>query len=93
MPKTRARGSVEDWLDSLDPATTPAVDAADLRHIGEAMQDAEDADQKLADAIRTARAHGHSWTSIGVVLGVSKQAAQQRFGGARSVHRGASGRR
>lgn len=81
MPKTRARGSVEDWLDSLDPATTPAVDAADLRHIGEAMQEADNADQQLTEAVRTARSHGHSWTSIGVVLGVSKQAAQQRFGG------------
>ena len=37
--KTQAAGSVADWLDHLDPATTSASDAADLRHIGTALHD------------------------------------------------------
>jgi hypothetical protein len=36
----------------------------------------------LADAVRAARDAEHSWSAIGEVLGMSKQAAQQRFGGA-----------
>lgn len=36
----------------------------------------------LADAVRAAREAGHSWSTIGEVLGMSRQAAQQRFGGA-----------
>jgi len=35
----------------------------------------------LGDAVRHARAeHGWSWADVGRVLGVSKQAAQERFG-------------
>lgn len=77
---TKTRGSVEDWLDGLDPSTQPASDAADLRRIGAAAQRAEGAEQELADAVHAARAGGRSWAAIGMVLGVSKQAAQQRFG-------------
>jgi hypothetical protein len=38
--------------------------------------------QLLEDAVAGARHAGQSWTAIGGVLGVSKQAAQQRFSGA-----------
>ena len=34
----------------------------------------------LADVVRSARATGVSWGGIGVELGISRQAAQQRFG-------------
>lgn len=38
-------------------------------------------DSALTAAVLTARAqHGMSWTEIGRLLGVSRQAAQQRFG-------------
>lgn len=36
--------------------------------------------QLRADAIQEARLHGASWADIGAKLGISKQAAQQRFG-------------
>ncbi|MDQ3485411.1 MAG: hypothetical protein M3445_08400, partial [Actinomycetota bacterium] len=32
------------------------------------------------DAVRAAREAGDSWLSIGMALGVTKQAAQKRFG-------------
>jgi tRNA A37 N6-isopentenylltransferase MiaA len=77
---TKTRGSVEDWLDSLDPATDPASDAADLRRIGTALEDVETTERELAEAVAAARKAGRSWSVIGMVLGISKQAAQQRFG-------------
>jgi len=44
-------------------------------------------DLKLAEAmlrrqVGAARRAGHSWAAIGLALGVTRQAAQQRFGGA-----------
>lgn len=35
----------------------------------------------LRQAVDAARGAGHSWTAIGAELGMSRQAAQQRFGG------------
>jgi len=35
-----------------------------------------------ADAVTSARHYGHSWAVIGSVLGISRQAAQQRFSAA-----------
>jgi hypothetical protein len=35
----------------------------------------------LREAVTSARNAGHSWEAIGGVLGISRQAAQQRFGG------------
>ena len=38
------------------------------------------AEINLRRQVNIARSNGHSWTSIGLALGVSRQAAQQRFG-------------
>jgi hypothetical protein len=37
-------------------------------------------EQQLIDAVTTARAAGLSWQRVGAMLGVSAQAAQQRYG-------------
>ena len=37
-------------------------------------------DSLLRSAIAASRSAGHSWTAVGEALGISKQAAQQRFG-------------
>jgi hypothetical protein len=85
MPRSReeldqATRDAEAWLDALNPDTTPAEDAADLRAIGVALQDIEAAEARLREAVDAARASGRSWGMIGLVLGVSKQAAHERFG-------------
>ncbi len=38
-------------------------------------------DQAIADAVTGLRSHGYSWAEIAARLGISKQAAQQRWGG------------
>lgn len=38
-------------------------------------------DQAIKDAVTGLRQRGYSWTDIGLQLGVTKQAAQQRYGG------------
>jgi hypothetical protein len=67
-------------LDTLDPATTPAYDAAAHRRIVAASRAVADAEQELRTAVDAARSAGYSWVMVGASLGVSRQAAQQRFG-------------
>lgn len=66
-------------LDTLDPATTHARDARHFRSIIAANEAVATAEADLHSAVQAARAAGDSWTVIGAALGVSKQAAQQRF--------------
>jgi len=87
MPRTReqlkkALSDTEVWLDQLDPETIASdeSDAADLRAIGEALHAVAASDLGLADQVARARANGRTWTQIASVLGVSKQAARERFG-------------
>lgn len=67
-------------LELIDPATHHGRDAAHLRAIIAAAEQVEAAQEQLADVVAEARRGGTSWTVIGAGLGVSKQAAQQRFG-------------
>jgi hypothetical protein len=67
------------FLDALDPDTTLADDPAELRRIGLAARDLDTARDELRAAVTAARAAGRSWAQIGMVLGVSRQAAQERF--------------
>ena len=85
MPRTReqlqqAAAEAEAWLDTLDPADTSVEDPRDLRRIGLALTDVANGEQELAKAVADARRRGRSWGEIALVLGVSKQAARQRFG-------------
>lgn len=65
--------------EDLDPDTTSAEHTDDLRAVAEAA-DAVTADQaRLHEAVALARARGRSWNHIALALGISRQAARQRF--------------
>ena len=55
-----------------------------LRLVGASRTAAEETSRLLRDSINGARAAGHSWDTLGRVLGVSRQAVQQRFSSAGS---------
>lgn len=74
--KTRADDT---GLDALDPAISVARDATHFREIIAAFEAVDAAENELRAAVRAAREAGDSWTVIGAALGVTKQAAQQRF--------------
>jgi hypothetical protein len=87
MPRTReqlqkALADTEAWLDQLDPEAVASPEAAteDLCAIGQALHAVAASDLQLADEVAQARTNGRTWTQIGTVLGVSKQAARERFG-------------
>jgi hypothetical protein len=69
----------EAWLDAVDPSTLVWENPVDLRRIGAASVGVAAAEGELRDAVQAARQSGRSWAEIGLVLGVSRQAAQQRF--------------
>jgi len=62
-----------------DPAIV-ADDTRDLAAVAAASDALDAADAALRTAVDEARAHGRSWASIGTALGVTRQAAFQRFG-------------
>jgi hypothetical protein len=57
----------------------PAVDVLDW--VAQADTAIRHAQRHLAAAVIRARQNGRSWTEIASRLGISRQAAQQRFGG------------
>jgi hypothetical protein len=59
---------------------TPPDKTGLLEMVAEASAAFEAARQTLERAVHTALDHGASWSAIGGVLGVSRQAAFQRFG-------------
>jgi hypothetical protein len=69
----------EQLADSLDPETAKVEDTDDLRSIATAAEAVRADDARLHEAVLVARAHGRSWNHIALALGVSRQAARQRF--------------
>jgi hypothetical protein len=70
----------EQWADDLDPATASTESTADLAAIAEAADMARRDEALIAQRVAEARAHGRSWNRIAIALGVTRQAARQRFG-------------
>ncbi len=69
----------EQLLDALDPTTAAAENTEDLRAVAVAADTLATDEARLTEAVEIARARGRSWTRIGLALGVSRQAARQRF--------------
>lgn len=66
-------------FENFDPAAAVRVDVSDLRAIAELADSASRNEALLTERVAIARAHGRSWARIGIALGVSRQAARQRF--------------
>jgi hypothetical protein len=79
MEKTNQSANVDEWLDALDPVTTPLRDGRYLRAITAARKSLEAAESDLQRAVAEAREAGDSWTMIGLALGTSKQNAHRKF--------------
>jgi hypothetical protein len=67
----------EAWADALDPAKLE--DITELREIAVAASALRADEARLLEAVQLARRRGHSWNRIAVALGVSRQAARQRY--------------
>jgi hypothetical protein len=72
--------ALSDWVasDDFDPGDE-FLDAAPLRRIVASQEAVDQARRQLDDDVRAAHQAGMSWTVIGALLGISRQAARQRF--------------
>jgi DNA-directed RNA polymerase specialized sigma24 family protein len=65
--------------EDFDPATAEGRDASDLRAIADTADAIHAAEARLRELVQLSRAHGRSWGEIAIALGVSRQAAHERF--------------
>jgi hypothetical protein len=63
-----------------EPDAKDIKDASALRELRHAFVARADAEQRVTEAVETARDDGHSWASIGAMIGTSGEAARQRYG-------------
>jgi DNA-directed RNA polymerase specialized sigma24 family protein len=75
----RAAKRFEELANDLDPTTADVEDTEDLRAVAAAAEATRADEARLREAVELARAHGRSWNHIARALGVSRQAARQRF--------------
>ena len=82
MTKSRAdrAAALEAWADNVDPDDLVEAKTSALRSIAELVEQRNEVDDGLAEAVQAARDAGRSWSEIAAMLGVSKQAAQQKYG-------------
>ena len=80
---TRAQraAALERWAEGVDADDLVEAKTAALRTIAELAEQRDDIDTALLVAIRDARRADRSWSEIGAMLGVSKQAAQRKYAG------------
>jgi hypothetical protein len=77
--KLAASEAIAERLANRDRDATVWRDSAPLRRVAEAFREQVAAEARVTEAVKTARKAGCSWLSISMMLGVSKQTAQQRF--------------
>ncbi len=75
----RAAQRFQQLAEELDPASAEVDRTEDLRQIAADSEAVRADEARLREAVEVARAHGRSWNQIAVALGVSRQAARQRF--------------
>lgn len=65
--------------ETFDPSGLPMDDTTDLRNLTEAVEGVRAGQAHIREMVALARAHGRSWGEVGIALGVSRQAARERF--------------
>jgi len=81
MTTTRAQraNALERWADEVGTSDLVEAHTEALRSIAELVDQRDDVDTALLAAISDARRADRSWSEIGAMLGVSKQAAQRKY--------------
>jgi hypothetical protein len=65
--------------EEFDPSCVPIDDTTDLRTLAEAVDAVRTGEARVRELVARARANGRSWGEVGIALGVSRQAARERF--------------
>ena len=65
--------------EEFDSSTLPMDNTSDLRTLAEAVDAVRAGEAQVRELVARAHANGRSWGEIGIALGVSRQAARERF--------------
>jgi hypothetical protein len=65
--------------EEFDPSGVPMDDTTDLRTLAEAVDSVRTGEARVRELVARARANGRSWGEIEIEIGVSRQAARERF--------------
>ena len=84
MPSDEEIKRLQKFAEDFDPSSDSGRDAGELRAIAETVDSIHAGEAKLRELVQVARAHGRSWGEIAIALGVSRQAAHERF--AEKIH-------
>lgn len=81
MKSKRARqaDALRIWAKRVKASDLVAINTDELKAIAQYAQRREILERALTEAVCAARVNGRSWTQIGAMLGVSKQAAQRKY--------------
>ena len=71
----------EAWRATVDLEDLRELPCRELHRVGQLANQRDAIDAQLTEAVAAAREEGWSWGMIGAVLGVSKQAVHQKYGG------------
>ena len=79
---TRAEkaAALERWAEDVEADDLREVDTSALQTLGELAEQRAALEHEVAEAVRQARAAKRTWSEIGAMLGVSKQAVQRKYG-------------
>jgi hypothetical protein len=71
--------ALEKWADKVETSDLKPADTQALRTIAELVNRRIQVDEQITEAVISARRADRSWSEIGTMLGVSKQAAQRKY--------------
>jgi hypothetical protein len=82
MSKSRAERAkaLEEWAERVESSDLKEADTEALRTIAELAERRDEVESELTEVVRSARQAHRSWSEIGTMFGVSKQAAQRKYG-------------
>ena len=72
--------ALERWADNVRAEDLVEADISALGRLAELALDRRELESQIGATVGDARRAGRSWAQIGAALGVTKQAAQQRYG-------------
>ena len=83
--RSEKAAALEPWADEVSSEDLALVDTSALQELSQLADQRAAVEADVVAAVRRARSANRTWSEIGAMLGVSKQAAQRRYGRASSA--------
>jgi len=83
--RSQKAAALERWADEVSSDDLTPLDTTVLQELSRLADQRAAVEADVAGAVHRARAANRTWSEIGAMLGVSKQAAQRKYGQASSA--------